>query len=72
MLGSIGRGLKGFGSTDQSTFSFEGHPMLIDPADLPAGVDIGTPGQLEYCLVWPFTPEGNRNLRSLDRRLPGP
>jgi uncharacterized membrane protein (UPF0182 family) len=65
VIGSIGRGLKGFGSTDQSTFSYEGHPMLIDPADLPAGVDIGTPGRPEYCLVWPFTPEGNRNLRSL-------
>jgi len=65
VLGSIGRGLKGLGSTDQSTFSFEGHPMLIDPADLPAGVDVGTPGSLEYALVWPFTPEGTRNLRSL-------
>ncbi len=65
VLGSLGRGLKGFGSTDQSTFSYEGHPMLIDPADLPAGVDIGTPGRLEYAMVWPFTPEGQRNLRSL-------
>jgi uncharacterized protein len=65
ILGSLGRGLKGFGTTDQSTFSYEGHPMLIDPADLPAGVDIGTPGQLEYAMVWPFTPEGQRNLRSL-------
>ena len=65
VLGSIGRGLKGFGSADQSTFSFEGHPMLIDPADLPAGVGIGTPGTLEYCMVFPFTPEGQRNLRSL-------
>ena len=65
VLGSVGRGLKGFGSTDQSTFSYEGHPMLLDPADLPAGVDIGTPGQLEYAMVWPFTPEGQRNLRSL-------
>lgn len=64
VLGSIGRGLKGFGSTDQSTFSYEGHPMLIDPADLPAGVGIGTPGKLEYTMVWPFTPEGNRNLRA--------
>jgi uncharacterized membrane protein (UPF0182 family) len=65
VLGSLGRGLKGFGSTDQSTFSYEGHPMLIDPADLPPGVDIGTPGQLEYAMVWPFTPEGQRNLRSV-------
>ena len=65
VLGSLGRGLKGFGSTDQSTFSYEGHPMLIDPADLPPGVDIGTPGQMEYAMVWPFTPEGQRNLRSL-------
>jgi uncharacterized membrane protein (UPF0182 family) len=65
VLGSLGRGLKGFGSTDQSTFSFEGHPMLIDPADLPPGVNMGAPGALEYCLVFPFTPEGQRNLRSL-------
>ncbi len=65
VLGSLGRGLKGFGSTDQSTFSFEGHPMLIDPADLPAGVGIGKPGSVEYCMVFPFTPEGQRNLRSL-------
>jgi uncharacterized membrane protein (UPF0182 family) len=65
VLGSVGRGLKGYGSTDQSTFSYEGHPMLIDPADLPPGVGIGTPGKLEYAMVWPFTPEGNRNLRSL-------
>ena len=65
VLGSLGRGLKGFGSTDQSTFSYEGHPLLIDPADLPAGVDIGSPGHLEYAMAWPFTPEGQRNLRSL-------
>jgi hypothetical protein len=65
VLGSIGRGLRGFGSGDQSTFSMEGYPMLIDPADLPSGVDIGTPGELQYVTVFPFTPEGNRNLRSL-------
>jgi uncharacterized membrane protein (UPF0182 family) len=64
VIGSVGRGLKGFGITDQSTFSFEGHPMLIDPADLPAGTGIGTPGELQYTMVWPFTPEGNRNLRA--------
>jgi uncharacterized membrane protein (UPF0182 family) len=65
VLGSLGRGLRGFGTTDQSTFSYEGHPMLIDPADLPAGVNVGTPGRLEYAMVWPFTPEGQRNLRSV-------
>lgn len=64
VIGSVGRGLKGFGVTDQSTFSLEGHPMLIDPADLPAGAGIGTPGELQYTMVWPFTPEGNRNLRA--------
>jgi uncharacterized membrane protein (UPF0182 family) len=64
VIGSVGRGLKGFGSTDQSTFSFEGHPMLIDPADLPADARVGTPGTLEYTMVWPFTPEGQRNLRA--------
>ncbi len=65
VLGSVGRGLRGFGSSDQSTFSYEGHPMLIDPADLPPDVGIGSPGKLEYVMVWPFTPEGQRNLRSL-------
>lgn len=65
VLGSVGRGLQGMGSSDQSTFSFEGHPMLIDPADLPAGVGVGVPGTPEYAMVFPFTPEGQRNLRSL-------
>ncbi len=65
VLGSLGRGLKGSARPTRSTFSYEGHPMLIDPADLPAGVNIGTPGELEYAMVLPFTPEGQRNLRSL-------
>lgn len=65
VLGSLGRGLKGFGSTDQSTFSYEGHPMLIDPGDLPGTAGIGSPGDPEYCLAMPFTPEGQRNLRAL-------
>src|SRR5262249_48163491 len=64
-LGSIGIGMSGFGATDQSTFSYEGYNALIDPADFPAGVDIGKPGDLQYCMLMPFTPEGSRNLRSL-------
>lgn len=64
-LGSLGRGLSGFGTGDQMTFSYEGYNLLIDPADLPAGVEAGEPGDLQYTLVMPFTPEGARNLRSL-------
>jgi len=65
VLGSIGRGLSGFGTTDQLTFSYEGYNILLDPADLPNGVDVGNPGELEYVMLMPFTPEGARNLRSL-------
>jgi hypothetical protein len=64
-LGSIGRGLSGFGTGDQMTFSYEGYNLLIDPADLPAGVAAGKAGALQYTLVMPFTPDGARNLRSL-------
>jgi len=64
-LGSIGRGLSSFGTTDQMTFSYEGYDALIDPADLPAGVDVGPPGALQFARLMPFTPEGARNLRSL-------
>ncbi|MBI3694751.1 MAG: UPF0182 family protein [Acidobacteria bacterium] len=64
-LGSIGRGLSGFGTTDQMTFSYEGHHLLIDPADLPPGVNIGRRGELQYVMLMPFTPEGCRNLRSV-------
>ncbi len=64
-IGSIGRGLSGFGTGDQMTFSFEGYNILLDPADLPEGVEAGSPGELEYVMLLPFTPEGARNLRSL-------
>ena len=64
-LGSIGRGLSSFGTTDQMTFSYEGYDALIDPADLPAGVNVGTPGSLQFARLMPYTPDGARNLRSL-------
>lgn len=64
-IGSIGRGLSGFGTGDQLTFSSEGCNILLDPADLPDGIDGGNPGELEYVMLMPFTPEGARNLRSL-------
>ncbi len=64
-LGSIGRGLSGFGTGDQLTFSYEGYNILLDPADMPDGVDAGNPGELQYVMLLPFTPEGARNLRSL-------
>jgi uncharacterized membrane protein (UPF0182 family) len=64
-LGSIGRGLSGFGTTDEMTFSYEGYNLLIDPADLPPGINIGRPGRPEYAMLMPFTPEAARNLRSV-------
>ena len=65
VVGSIGRGLTEFGTTDQMTFSYEGYNILLDPADLPAGAAVGTPGDLQYAMLMPFTPEGAGNLRSL-------
>lgn len=64
-LGSIGRGLMGFGTTDEMTFSYEGYNLLLDPADLPEGARVGTPGELQYAMLMPFTPESGRNLRSV-------
>ena len=64
-LGSIGRGLSGFGAGDQMTFSYEAYDALLDPADLPAGVNIGEPGELQFARLMPFTPESARNLRTL-------
>jgi len=71
-IGSIGRGLSGFGTTDQMTFSYEGYNLLLDPADLPEGVDIGSPGDLQYAMLMPFTPEASRNLRALVIALQDP
>jgi uncharacterized membrane protein (UPF0182 family) len=65
VVGSIGRGLTEFGTADQMTFSYEGYNILIDPADLPAQAGVGAPGDLQYAMLMPFTPEGARNLRSL-------
>ncbi|MEX2272534.1 MAG: UPF0182 family protein [Vicinamibacterales bacterium] len=64
-LGSLGRGLEEYGTTDEMTFSYEGFNALIDAADLPPGTDAGTPGELQYAMLMPFTPEGGRNIRSL-------
>jgi len=71
-VGSLGRGLSGFGTGDQMTFSYEGYNALLDPADMPAGVDIGTPGDLQFAMLMPFTPEAARNLRSLVIALQDP
>jgi uncharacterized membrane protein (UPF0182 family) len=71
-LGSLGRGLTSFGTGDQMTFSYEGYNVLLDPADMPAGVDIGKPGDLQYAMLMPFTPEAARNLRSLVIALQDP
>jgi uncharacterized membrane protein (UPF0182 family) len=64
-LGSLGRGLTAFGTGDQMTFSYEGYNALLDPADMPAGVNLGRPGDLQYSMLMPFTPEAARNLRAL-------
>lgn len=71
-LGSLGRGLSSFGTGDQMTFSYEGYNVLLDPADMPQGVDIGKPGDLQYAMLMPFTPEAARNLRSLVIALQDP
>ncbi len=72
VLGSIGRGLTEYGTTDQMTFSYEGHNLLIDPADLPAGSNAGVAGESQFALLMPFTPEGARNLRSVIVALQDP
>ena len=71
-LGSIGRGLSGFGAGDQMTFSYEAYNALLDPADMPADVEIGKPGDLQFAKLMPFTPEGARNLRTLIVALQDP
>ena len=71
-IGSIGRGLSGFGTADQMTFSYEGYNVLLDPSDLPPGVDIGEPGDLRYAMLMPFTPEASPNLRALVIALQDP
>jgi hypothetical protein len=71
-MGSLGRGLSGFGTGDQMTFSYEGYNALLDPVDMPDGVTIGAAGDLQYALLMPFTPESARNLRSLIVALQDP
>ncbi len=72
VIGSLGRGLQEYGTRDEMTFSYEGFHALIDPADLPSGADVGQPGELQYAMLMPFTPEGQRNMRSLIVALQDP
>lgn len=72
VIGSLGRGLEEYGTKDEMTFSYEGFHALVDPADLPAGADVGNPGDLQYAMLMPFTPEGQRNMRSLIMALQDP
>ncbi len=72
VLGSLGAGLTEFGTGDQMTFSYEGYHILVDPADLPPDADIGQPGELQFVMMMPYTPEGARNLRSLVIALQDP
>ena len=72
VVGSLGRGLEEYGTQDEMTFSHEGANTLIDPADLPVGARAGRPGDLQYAMTMPFTPEGGRNMRSLILALQDP
>jgi uncharacterized membrane protein (UPF0182 family) len=72
VIGSLGRGLEEYGTRDEMTFSYEGFNALIDPADLPPGANLGAPGELQYAMLMPFTPEGQRNMRSLIVALQDP
>jgi uncharacterized membrane protein (UPF0182 family) len=72
VLGSLGAGLTEFGTGDQMTFSYEGYNILVDPADLPEGSDIGESGDLQFAMIMPYTPEGARNMRSLVMALQDP
>ena len=72
VLGSLGRGLEEYGTKDEATFSYEGFHALIDPADLPAGTNVGAAGELQYTMLMPFTPEGGRNLRAMVLALQDP
>jgi uncharacterized protein len=72
VIGSLGRGLEEYGTRDEMTFSYEGFHALIDPGDLPPGANIGTPGELQFAMLMPFTPEGQRNMRSLIVALQDP
>lgn len=72
VVGSLGRGLEEYGTRDEMTFSYEAYNALVDPADLPPGAGAGEPGQLQYAMLMPFTPEGQRNLRSLVVALQDP
>jgi uncharacterized membrane protein (UPF0182 family) len=72
VLGSLGRGLEEYGTRDEMTFSYEGFHALVDPADLPPGSNVGRPGDLQYAMLMPFTPEGQRNMRSLIVALQDP
>jgi uncharacterized membrane protein (UPF0182 family) len=72
VVGSLGRGLEEYGTLDEMTFSYEGFNALIDPSDLPAGAATGPPGELQYAMMMPFTPEGGRNLRALIVALQDP
>lgn len=71
-VGSLGRGLEEYGTSDEMTFSYEGFNALIDPADLPPGTHAGAPGDLQYTLLMPFTPEGARNTRALIMAMQDP
>jgi uncharacterized membrane protein (UPF0182 family) len=65
VVGSIGAGLTEFGTGDQMTFSYEGYNILLDPDDLPGGVELAHADELQFALLMPYTPEGAPNLRSL-------
>lgn len=52
--------------SDEKTVSYHATHYLVDPTDLPPGVEIeSTPGDTQYVLMQPFTPKDQRNLRAV-------
>lgn len=52
--------------SDQKTVSYHATHYLLDPKDLPEGIELeGKEDDLQYVLMQPFTPKEQRNLRSV-------
>ena len=52
--------------SEEKTVSYHATHYLLDPKDLPPGVDIeSAPGDTQYILMQPFTPKDQRNLRAV-------
>ncbi len=52
--------------SEEKTVTYHATHYLLDPTDLPPGVDIEcAPGDTQYILMQPFTPKDQRNLRAV-------